>query len=72
MKIKPTPIREGERVSFVETEKRTGVRLGRVVGTVFKVNRVNMVIIEDREELQSRKIWTVYKNYVRRYKECEA
>jgi ribosomal protein L14 len=69
MKIKPNPIREGETVSFVVYQKRTGVRLRRAVGTVFKVNRVNMVIIEDREELQLRKIWTVYKNYVRRHKE---
>lgn len=69
MKDKPLPIREGETVSFVVYQKRTKKRLRRAVGTVFKVNRVNMVIIEDREEMYKRKIWTVYKNYVRRHKE---
>lgn len=69
MKDKPLPIREGETVSFVVYQKRTKKRLRRAVGTVFKVNRVNMVIIEDHEELYKRKIWTVYKNYVRRHKE---
>lgn len=62
-------IKEGELVSFVVYKKWTKIRSRRVVGEVLKVNKVNMVIREDHEDMYKRKIWTVYKNYVRRYKE---
>jgi 5-methylcytosine-specific restriction endonuclease McrA len=55
-------IKEGERVTFLSSTKR------RVYGEVLKVNRVNMIICEDHEDMYKRKIWTVYKNYVRRIK----
>jgi len=68
MKIKALPIRAGEIVSFPVYRKRTLVPMGRVVGEVLKVNRVNMYIREDTGI--NYRFYTVFKNNVRRCKEA--
>ena len=66
MKVKTLPIRAGEIVSFPVYRKRTLEPMGRVIGEVIKVNRVNMYIREDNGI--NYRFYTVYKNNVRRCK----
>lgn len=61
-------IKAGERVTFLSKAKRNRPAR-RVYGEVLKVNKVNMRILEEHEDMYKSKIWTVYKNYVRRNKE---
>lgn len=58
-------IKKGEAV-VVKTRK-----FGFIYGSVIKVNRVNMKIVESRDSIAPGRTWTVYKNYVRRDKSKE-
>jgi hypothetical protein len=66
MKVKALPIQAGEIVSFPVYRKRTNAPMGRVIGEVIKVNRVNMYIREDAGTHYE--FYTVFKNNVRRFK----
>ena len=77
-------ISEGELVCFTHIYTRIGRRprgykpyTEKIIGTVVKVNRTNMVVLENKfrgyEDIVGPSLfftrWTVWKNYVRRYKD---
>jgi hypothetical protein len=77
-------ISEGELVCFTHIHTRIGRKprgykpyTEKIIGTVVKVNRTNMVVLENEfrgyEDIVGPSLffrrWTVWKNYVRRYKD---
>ena len=75
-------ISNGELVCFTHTHRLIGRKprgykpyTEKIIGTVVKVNRANMVVLEDMfrgDEIASplHRRWTVWKNKVRRYKDA--
>ena len=68
MKAKSSRTQAGDAVSFViEYADANIVSMRRAKGIVLKVNRDNMIVIEEPKTNCQQQTWTVPKSYVRRY-----
>ena len=68
MKAKSSRTQAGDTVSFViEYAEANIISMRRAKGIVLKVNRDNIIVIEDPETNCQQQTWTVPKSYVRRY-----
>ena len=68
MKAKSSQTQAGDAVSFViEYAEANIISMRRAKGIVLKVDRDNIIVIEDPETNCQQQTWTVPKRYVRRY-----